>query len=570
MSERLSNHRIRVVFVVFALLFAVTLARSFWLQGVRGPSYEAMAKRQHRETIEIAAARGTIYDRTGEPLAIGEQATTVYADPRSIEDPALAARAAGQALGLDPDELYDAMTDRTRGFVYIARKADPYRAAALQKREIPGLHFYPEELRAYPQRAVAAQVLGYAGLDNEGLEGLERSLDGTLAGRAGFETVVTDPFGRAIDVVNGRPELPGSNVVLTLDNQIQANAEKVLAEHVRRWGARGGTAIVMDPRTGAILAMANAPTYDANRFPGIPADRRRNRAVTDVYEPGSTFKIVTISAALEEGLVTPQTSFWLEPTIAVADRVIRESHSRSAESMTVKRILTESSNVGTVTIAGKLGAGGLSSWVDRFGFGHETGLDFPGESPGMVLPVDEWSGSTIGTVPIGQGVAVTPIQMARAYAAIGNGGVAPSPHLVDRVRGKRWRDRPGRRIVSRATADQVMAMLRNVVVEGTGTEAAIPGYTVAGKTGTAAKPENGVYVRKYVASFVGLVPAEKPRLVVLVAIDEPKGQIWGGVVAAPVFQKISRFALQYLEVPPDAPETSGSGAAVALGSSSSD
>ena len=569
MSERLANNRIRIVFVVFALLFAVTFVRAAWLQVVRGPAYEAMAERQHRETIEIPAARGTIYDRTGEPLAIGEPATTVYADPRAIEDPALAARATGRALGLDPDEVYDLLTDRTRGFVYVSRKADPYRAAALQKREIPGLHFYPEELRAYPQRNVAAQVLGYAGLDNEGLEGLERSLNGTLAGRPGFETVVTDPFGRAIDVVSGRPELPGANVVLTIDNQIQANAEKVLAEHVGRWGALGGTAIVMDPRTGAILAMANAPSYDANRFPGAPAARRRNRAVTDVYEPGSTFKIVTISAALEERLVEPQTSFLLQPTIDVADRVIRESHARGAETMTVKRILTESSNVGTVTVAGKLGAGGLANWVDRFGFGAKTGIDFPGESPGMVLPLENWSGSTIGTVPIGQGIAVTPLQMARAYATIGNGGVAPTPHLVERIDGKRAHDRDGKRIVSRRTADEVMSMLRNVVVEGTGTEAAIPGYTVAGKTGTAAKPENGVYVRKYVASFVGLVPAEKPRLVVLVAIDEPKGQIWGGVVAAPVFQEISRFALQYLEVPPDAPETKAGGATVALGSGSS-
>lgn len=570
MSARRANRRIRIVFVVFAAVFAATLVRSAWLQVVRGPSYEAMASRQQRETIEIPASRGTIYDRTGEPLAIGEPATTVFADPRSVADAALTARTAGRALGLDPDVLYRELRDRSRGFVYVARKASPYRASALQKRELTGLGFYPEELRAYPQKAVAAQVLGYAGLDNEGLEGLEKALDSTLAGRPGFETVIKDPFGRAIDVVSGRPELPGRNVVLTIDNQIQASAERILADHVERWDARGGTAIVMDPRTGAVLAMANAPSYDANRFPGAPAARRRNRAVTDLYEPGSTFKIVTVAAALEEKVVRPQTSFWLQPTIAVADRVIRESHPRGAQRMTVRRILTDSSNVGTVTIAQKLGAGGLADWVDRFGFGRPTGIDFPGESPGMVLPLEDWSGSTIGTVPIGQGIAVTPIQMARAYAAIGNGGVAPPPHLVERVGGKRVRHGDGRRIVSAATSAQVMGMLRNVVVEGTGTDAAIPGYTVAGKTGTAAKPENGVYVRKYVASFVGLVPAAKPRLVVLVAVDEPKGQIWGGVVAAPAFRDIARFALQYLEVPPDAPETRGGPATLALGSGASD
>jgi cell division protein FtsI/penicillin-binding protein 2 len=569
MSERLSNRRIRVVFVCFALLFAVILARAAWLQVVRGPGFETMADRQQRETIEIPAARGTIYDRTGEPLAIGEQATTVYADPRAVEDPKRAAQAAGRALGLDPDELYQELTDRSRGFVYVARKADPYKAAALEKQEIPGLGFYAEERRVYPQGDVAATVLGYAGLDNEGLEGLERSLDRVLAGRPGYEVVVTDPFGRAIDVVSGRAERPGRNVVLTIDHQIQANAEQVLSEHVERWGARGGTAIVMDPRTGAILAMANAPTYNANYFPGIAAERRRNRAVTDVYEPGSTFKIVTISAALEENLVAPQTTLWLEPTISVADRVIRESHYRAAESMTVKQILSDSSNVGTVTIGQKLGAGTLSSWIERFGFGRETGVDLPGESPGLVLPLDDWSGSTIGTVPIGQGIAVTPVQMAAAYAAIGNDGIAERPHVVERIGGKRLKLGTGRRIVSRATANEVMAMLRSVVVEGTGTEAAIPGYTVAGKTGTAAKPENGVYVPKYVASFVGLVPAENPRLAVLVAIDEPKGTIWGGVVAAPVFAEIARFDLQYLEVPPDAPETKEGATLEALGADSS-
>jgi cell division protein FtsI/penicillin-binding protein 2 len=227
--------------------------------------------------------------------------------------------------------------------------------------------------------------------------------------------------------------------------------------------------------------------------------------------------------------------------------------------MTVRRILSESSNVGTITVAQRLGPGELSTWVERFGFGSATGLRWPGESPGMVLPLEQWSGSTIGTVPIGQGIAVTPMQMVAAYAAIGNGGVMPTPHLVERIGGKRVRLEPGHRVVSERTADRMMSMFRDVVVEGTGTEAAIPGYTVAGKTGTAQKPENGRYVAKYVASFVGLVPAESPRLAILVMVDEPRGTIWGGVVAAPVFRDIARFALQYLEVPPDAPESKRGG-----------
>jgi cell division protein FtsI (penicillin-binding protein 3) len=563
-SEARANSRIRLLMVAFAGLFVVAVGKAAWIQVVEGKGYEAMASRQHRETIEIPAARGTIYDRTGEPLAIGEQATTVYADPRHVVAPMKAAVKAAQTLGLDPDELYPSLRDRSKRFFFVARKADPVKAKALERLGIAGFGFYPEERRSYPQGRVAAHLLGFAGTDNRGLDGLERSLDRSLSGKPGYEIVVRDPAGQAIDFVTSRKERPGRNVVLTLDHQLQANAEQLLANAVSRWRARGATAIVMDPRTGAILAMANAPTFDANAFSSAAADARRNRAVTDLYEPGSTFKIVTVAAALEDNVVTPETSFRLAPTIQVADRVIREAHSRGTESMTVRQILANSSNIGTITIAQRLGGPELASWIDRFGFGAKTGSDLPGESPGMVLPYTSWSGSTIGTVPIGQGIAVTPLQMVSAYAAIGNGGVMPPAHVVAKVGGKKVRLAAGRRIVSRHTADRMMAMFRDVVVEGTGTEAAIPGYTVAGKTGTANKAENGRYVQKYVASFVGLVPARNPRLAILVMVDEPHGQIWGGVVAAPVFRDIARFALQYLEVPPDAPESKASSATFAL------
>ncbi len=564
MTEKRINTRIRLLVVGFGLVFAAALARAAWIQVVEAPRYEAMASRQHRQTIEIPAARGTIYDRTGEPLAIGEQAMTVYADPRNVVAPKKAAVKAADALGLHADDLYPLLRDRTRQFVYIERKADPIQAAALERMNVQGLGFYPEERRSYPQGRVAANVLGFAGTDNRGLDGLERSLDRKLGGRPGYETVVRDPAGQPIDVVKSRSERPGANVVLTIDDQIQANAEQILSAAVSRYGAKGGTAIVMDPRTGAILAMANAPTFDANSFASTSADLRRNRAVTDVYEPGSTFKIVTIAGALEDGVVSPDTSFWLQPTIQVADRVIHDSHYRPAERMTVRQILAESSNVGTVTIAKeRLGGRELARWIKRFGFGRSTASGLPGESPGMVLPYDKWSGSTIGTVPIGQGIAATPLQMVSAYAAIGNGGVMPNPHVIEKIGGKRVSQGDGRRVVSRHTADRMIAMFRDVVLEGTGTEAAIPGYTVAGKTGTANKAENGRYVSKYVASFVGLVPARKPRLAILVMVDEPHGQIYGGVVAAPVFRDIARFALQYLEVPPDAPETKSSSSLVA-------
>ncbi len=554
MTAASANRRIRLLAVLFALLLGAALVRSFWIQAVMGAEYAAMAVRQHRETVAVPAPRGTILDRNHEPLAIGEQAITVFANPRQINRPNEVTLAVARTLRLEPESIYPLLTDRSKGFVYLARKVDPLAAAKLEKLDFPGLGFYPEELRTYPQSRVASQVLGYAGIDNKGLEGLERSLEGKLSGRPGNRTVVKDGQGRVLDVVSTRAEQPGKNVQLTLDHQIQANAEDVLAETVRRYNAKTATAIVMDPYTGAVLAMAVAPGYNANRFPTTRADWRRNRAVTDTYEPGSTFKLVTVTAALQEGLVSPGTTFRLPPTLRVADRVIRESHTRGTQRMSVRQVVEYSSNIGTITIAQRLGSGRLASWIDRFGFGSSTGIDFPGESSGFALPLDEWSGSTIGTVPIGHGIAVTPIQMARAYAAIANGGRLVEPYLVERVGGVEVERSRGRRIVSRDVSRQMLSMLRGVVLEGTGTEAAIPGYTVAGKTGTAAKIEsNGRYsTSRYVASFVGLVPATTPRLVIMVMVDEPRSSIWGGTVAAPAFKEIARFNMQHLEVPPDA------------------
>jgi cell division protein FtsI (penicillin-binding protein 3) len=398
----------------------------------------------------------------------------------------------------------------------------------------------------YPLGPVAAHVLGFAGLDNRGLSGLELALDETLAGRNGRQTVVRDPFGRTLDVLSSVSPVEGRNVRLTLDDTLQANAESVLLRTVRQWSAKAATAVVLDPRSGEVLAMASVPGFDANRFPETDKDTQRNRAVTDTYEPGSTLKVVTVAGALSEGLVAPSTPFSLEPSIRVADRVIHEAHRTRTERMTVAEILSRSSNVGTITLAELLGRSRLESWVERFGFGKKSGVDFPGETSG-ILPF-YWSGSTIGTLPIGHGIAVTPVQMAAAYAAVANGGVWLRPRLVA--------DRPvkRRRVMSKAVADQLLSMLRDVVIEGTGTEAEVEGYQVAGKTGTAAKPDprGGYSKSRYVASFVGVVPASAPRLVVLVTVDEPHGAIWGGIVAAPAFQQIAHFALQYLEIPPDA------------------
>jgi cell division protein FtsI (penicillin-binding protein 3) len=553
-SARLANRRIRLLLAVFAIVFAVTLLRAAWLQGVRAQSLSRMAASQHRQTVTVAANRGTISDRTGVQLAVGEQAITVYADPLQIRDATKVAPVVAQILHLEPKQVYEKLADRAHGFVYVARKADPVRAARLQRRHITGLGFYPEERRFYPQHAIASQVLGFAGVDNHGLSGLELSLDKPLAGRAGRETLVRDPFGHVLDSIVSTTAQDGSDVSLTIDHNIQAQAELVLRQTVQRWGAKDATAIVLDPHTGAVLAMAVAPTYDANGFPSVPKDIQRNRALTDTYEPGSTFKLVTVAGALSTGIVTPRTRFTLPYSVQVADRRIHDAEPRGTETMSVATILAKSSNVGAITLARLLGKSRLTSWISRFGFGRETGIDFPGESPGIVLPADGWAGSTIGNVPIGQGIAVTPIQMASAYAAIANGGVWVRPHLVERVGDVSARPARRRRVVSRWIAKELTAMLQNVVLDGTGTLAKIPGYHVAGKTGTAAKPDprGGYSDSKYVASFVGFAPATRPRVVVLVTVDEPHGAIWGGVVAAPAFKAIAQQTLQYLAAPPDA------------------
>jgi cell division protein FtsI/penicillin-binding protein 2 len=552
--NRLVNRRIRLFLAAIALAFGGLLLRATWLQTVRAESLSSVGQTQHRETVTIPAGRGTLFDRSGLELALGEQATTVYANPMQIANPRRAALAVERTLGLDADRVFPTLADRTHGFVYVARQADPAQAAALQRLRLPGFGFYPEERRNYPQRSVAAQVLGFVGTDGNGLSGLELQFDRALAGRPGKETVIKDPSGRVIDVQGERPEIPGRDVYLTLDHSIQANAEQVLRETVHKWAAKSASAIVLDPRTGAILAMAVQPGFNANRFPSAPSDLQRNRTVTDTYEPGSTFKLITVAGALSEGIVAPTTRFTLPYSLHVADRVIHDAEERGVVNYSVAQILAHSSNIGAITLAQMLGRTRLSTWITKFGFGRTTGVDFPGESPGIVLPPDKWSGSTIGNVPIGQGIAVTPVQMAAAYAAIANRGIWSRPHLVDHVAGGARPSLNRRRLVSPRIAKQLMRMLKDVVAEGTGQYAAMPGYQVAGKTGTAQKPDShgGYATGRYVASFVGIVPASRPRFVILVAVDEPHGAIWGGTVAAPAFQQIARFDLQYLEVPPDA------------------
>ena len=547
---RVVNSRIRLLLLCIFLTFAALLTRATWIATVRASSLSQMAQLQTKATIVLPAGRGTIFDTMGTPLALGEQATTVFADPRQVRRPVAEARTAARVLGIRARPLVPLLADRTKGFVYVARKVSPPLATRLAKLKLPGFGFYGEERRTYPQRSVAAPVLGFAGIDNNGLSGLELELNAQLSGKPGEETVVRDPFGRPISIGSVRQARPGKAVFLTIDHTIQANAEQVLRETVHHWGAKHATAIVLDPKTGAVLAMAEAPSFDANQ--SATKGLQTNRAVTDVFEPGSVFKVVTIAGALSEHLVTPSTAFTLPYSIQVADRRIHDAELRGTERMTVAQILQRSSNVGTVTIARTLlGETRLKKWIAQFGFGRKTGIDFPGESPGL-LP-SYWSGSTIGNVPIGQGVSVTAIQLASVYGAIANKGMWVQPHLVDHVQGEKPAPPKTRRILSPRVDHTLLQMLRGVVSDvGTAAAAEIPGYSVAGKTGTAQKPgPHGYEPGKYVATFVGMVPASNPRLVVLVSVDEPTQAIFGGIVAAPAFAQIASFDLQYLEVPPD-------------------
>ena len=553
MKTRVVNSRLRLLLLVILITFAALGARAAWLQTVRASSLARLAQSQTKFDLKLPASRGTIYDRLGTPLAIGEQATDVVADPLQISDPRHEARVAAKVLGLRFRQIYEALSDRSRQFVYVERKAPPKLAATLSKRKLTGFTFQSDERRVYPQHTVAASVLGYAGTDNIGLGGLEFELNKVLSGTPGRATVVRDATGQAVNTIQNRPARDGRDVFLTLDSHIQANAEQVLEQTVRQWHAKDATAIVLDPHTGAILAMAQEPGYDANDYPGAFAHGLAiDHAVNDAFEPGSVFKVVTVGGALSEHKITPHTAFTLPYSIHVADRVIHDAEIRPTERMTVAQILQRSSNVGAITIAERyLGESGLKKWMARFGFGRPTGIDFPKESPGIVPKY--WSGSTIGNVPIGQGVSVTSVQLASAYAAIANGGEWIEPHLVDHVLGEPRPPLHRRRILEPGVDQQLRTMLKGVVSDqGTGELAAIPGYSVAGKTGTAQKPGPSGYVPgAYVATFVGMVPASNPRLVVLVSVDEPHGQIYGGTVAAPAFEQIASFDLQYLEVPPD-------------------
>ncbi len=551
---RLIERRIGLLFAVFLGMLALAGLRAGWLGVVRADALRKVAATQQTAKVTVPAERGAITDRNGIELAVSQPATTVAATPYLVKNPVKVAAKLARPLRTPEDELLRQLTRRDTGFAYLAHRVPAIRARRVERMKIEGLEFIPEHRRTYPRDFLASQLLGGIGSEGTGLSGLEYSLDARLRGRDGERRLVKDALGEAIELRETRRTRPGSQIRLTIDEAIQDKAEQVLADVGETWRPHAATAIVMDPRTGALLALANWPRVDANRPGNAPDFARQNRAVGTTYEPGSTFKPFTVAGALEDDKVTPETKFSLAPTIRLYDREIGESHPRGPVTLNTREILEQSSNVGAVTIGLRLGAKRFDHWVRQFGFGKPTGTDLPGEEAGIVLPLAKYSGASMGNLPIGQGLAVTPMQMAVAYSAIANGGVLRPAHIVGAVDGRPAAPHQGRRVIAASSSASLRRMLEGVLGPGgTATGAAIKGYELAGKTGTAQKPDpvtGGYSETKYVASFVGFAPAKRPKLLVTVMVDEPKGEIYGGLVAGPAFKRITSFALSYLKIPP--------------------
>lgn len=556
-----SRGRIRWVLWGWMACLVALAGRVGYLQTVRSDALRAMAVRQQHDWVELPALRGRIYDRTGRELATNVPAESAYAIPRAIPDPDTFARQVAPIVGL-PAERIRARLVPSRSFVWIARRLSPDVTRRLRALGRTGqLEFELEPRRRYPLGSLAAQVIGFVGIDNQGLSGLEAQFDEVLRGRPGRAVRLRDAVGR--EILEGRRVVDapqnGSDLFLTLDAVVQHVAERELEQAVREYRARSGVAIVMDVHTGEVLALANVPRFDPNRYAAFAPDLWRNRAIADAYEPGSTFKLVVLAAALDAGVITPETTFYCPGFLrAPGGHRIREAHGEAHGTVRPVDIVRLSCNVGAALAATRLDPSHLYRAFLRFGFGRPTGIELPGESAGIVRPPESWSATDPYTAAFGQGIAVTPLQLATAVAAIANGGVVIEPSIVSLIRHADGRvvntpvPRTGPRALRPETARRMLEMMVRTTIDGTGRSAAVDGYTVAGKTGTAQKPGPSGYIPgKYVASFVGVVPARRPRLVILTLFDEPQGAYYGGVVAAPVFQRIARQVLGYLRIPPD-------------------
>ena len=549
------ERRTGFIFAAFLALLVVAAGRTLYLDVVRGASLRRVASEEHITDETVDAPRGAMTDRNGSELAVSEPAQELAADPHLITEPLADARRLAPLLGQSSQDVLVKLTERA-GFVYLARALPQRRAEQVLALRIPGLSATPVMRRVYPRGTIAAQALGFVGTDGEGLTGLEYSQNALLRGHPGKRRVVSDARGQPVSISEPARDRAGKSLSLTLDANVQQRAEDVLAAVGRVFAPKDATAIVMDPRSGALLAVANWPSLDANQAAASSAAALQDRAVSFAYEPGSTFKVIAISAALQQGLIGPETTFNVPDRIQVAEKTIHDDNEHPEETLTASQILARSSNVGAIEIGKLEGAETFSRWVRRFGFGARTGVELASEEQGFTLPLEKYSGSSMGNLPIGQGELVTPMQMASAYAAIANDGILAPAHIINAVGGHQLPAPSGHRVISARTAAQLRRMLEGVLgPEGTASQVSIPGYKLAGKTGTANKidPATGEYSQSaYVASFIGFAPAEHPRLLCAVVVDEPQtGSIYGGSVAAPAFAQIMGFALPYLGVAPE-------------------
>ena len=558
------KRRLLALLILSILAFMAISGRLVVLQVFDAGSLDQAAARQRLTVIDLPATRGRIFDRNLGDLALSVPARSIWADPRLVKDKQATAARLSRILGVKKAKLADRLALKSH-FVYLARKIPKQTGDVIQRLRLPGVFVEVDVARRYPSGSVAAQVLGFVDAEGNGVAGIEQQYDGLLRGHAGKIQLERDPQGRAIP--QGRrslePAVPGTDLVLTIDQQLQYVTEQSLARAVREHKAKAGSVVVMSPRTGEILALANVPTFDPNRIARSKPDARKNRAIADVFEPGSTNKTITAAAALQHGVVTPRTETIVPDNLPLCpEKTFHDSHSHAPELMTFADIVAKSSNVGTIMAARDLGKDRLYQAEVDFGYGRRSGVDLPGESPGIVRAAKDWYCTDLGTNAIGQGVAVTVLQMASVYATVANHGVLRAPTVLRGTVDARGRlakadRRPGRRVLSARTAKTLSKILEGVVEEGgTGTAAALDEWRVAGKTGTARKPDpnrRGYLPGAYVGSFIGFAPAERPQVVVAVVIDQPTRGYYGGSVAAPVFKEVAGTALRRLGVVPTLP-----------------
>jgi cell division protein FtsI (penicillin-binding protein 3) len=562
MGEREKWARVRIIMIgtIFGLLFLSVTCRAFYLQILQHEELVKKAEKQHQHIVQLTPARGAIFDCNGTPLAVSLDMGSCYAEPRHIKDAGGTADLLAPLLGTSKHDLV-AKLSSGKGFVWLERCLTPEIVTRIRNMKLTGIGFVAESKRFYPNSEVAAHVVGFTGVDPVGLEGIERKYDTLILGNTGYMVTERDALGRDIDMRSTviRNASPGKNIVLTLDKNIQYIAEKELARAVTESGAKNGMALVMEPATGRILAMANFPTFNPNAYSRYSPVQLRNRIVADSFEPGSTFKVFLIAAALEEKVIKPTDVFNCENgSYTYSGKTIHDTHGFSR--LSVSDILKHSSNIGAAKIGFRLGDERLYRYLRSFGFGEKSGVDLPGESPGYLRNSSRWGGFDLATISFGQGVSASALQLVAATSAIANGGTYMKPYLVERILDDGGREvqkiepQQVRRVVSEETARKVARMMETVTTEGgTGTNAAVDGFRVAGKTGTSQKADpvtHGYSATKRTASFIGFVPADKPRLTILVVVDEPKTSPYGGVVAAPAFHGIALKSLAYLKVMP--------------------